>query len=253
MQDVVIFLGPSLPPSEAEEFLSSSDSSRVLYCPPIKRGDITALLAGRYPFVSEHPLTQPLSPRIIGIIDGLFLETAAVGHREILSALRAGITVIGSSSMGALRAFELESFGMIGIGDIFHLYRSGTIESDDEVALVCDPVFYTSLSEPLVHIRITLKKLHDKKYITSYERDLLFTTAKKRYYPERTWDQLFEDLFESTLPPDPFPPEHESIAQTSILIDRIHELNELCQDYAVDQKRVDALALLEYIRENYIK
>jgi len=229
MQDIVIFLGPSLPQSEAEEILSSSPSYRVLYCSPVKRGDVTAFLSGT-------------SPRVIGIIDGLFLETAAVGHREILSALRTGITVIGSSSMGALRAFELESFGMIGIGDIFHLYRSGTIESDDEVALVCDPVFYTSLSEPLVHIRITLEKLHDEGHITPYERDVLFEAAKKRYYPERTWDQLFEDLSQPSLSAD----------QLSIPMDRVHELNQLCQTHAIDQKRVDALSLLEYIRENYI-
>ena len=222
MQDIVIFLGPSLPPREAEEILSSSHSCRVLYCPPVKRGDVTAFLSGT-------------SPRVIGIIDGLFLETAAVGHREILSALRAGIIVIGSSSMGALRAFELESFGMIGIGDIFHLYRTGAIESDDEVALVCDPVQYTSLSEPLVHIRITLTKLHDEGHISSHERDVLFGAAKRRYYPERTWDQLFEDL-----------------SQLSIPMSRVCELNELCRIHAIDQKRVDALSLLEYIRENYI-
>jgi hypothetical protein len=247
MQDVVIFLGPSLPQTEAEEILSSSDSCRVLYCPPVKRGDITALLAGTFPYASEHPLTPPVSPQIIGIIDGLFLEKAAVGHREILSALRAGITVIGSSSMGALRAFELESFGMIGIGDIFHLYRSGTIEADDEVALVCDPVSYVSLSEPLVHIRITLEKLYIEEYITSYERNLLFRAAKKRHYPERTWDQLFEDLSQSALSPEQFPSGHDPI-----LVDRIGQLNELCQEHGVDQKHTDALSLLKYIRENYI-
>ena len=252
MQDIVIFLGPSLPRSEAEEILSSSDFCRVLYCPPVKRGDITALLKGSFPCASENPLTPPVSPRLIGIIDGLFLETAAVGHREILSALQAGITVIGSSSMGALRAFELESFGMIGIGDIFHLYRSGTIESDDEVALVCDPVFYMPLSEPLVHIRITLKKLHDEGCITSFEHDLLFTTVKKRYYPERTWDQLFEDLSQPPVSSDQLSSEHEPAVQMPLLMERVYQLNELCQDHAVDQKRVDALSLLKYIRENCI-
>jgi len=247
MQDIVIFLGPSLPLSEAEEILSSSDSCRVLYVPPVKRGDITALLKGTFPSTAEHPLT----PKIIGIIDGLFLETAAVGHREILSALRAGITVIGSSSMGALRAYELESFGMIGIGDIFHLYRSGTIESDDEVALVCDPVLYTALSEPLVHIRITLKKLYDEGYITSFEHDLLFQTAKKRYYPARTWDQLFEDLSQSHLSTVQSS-DYEPGAEKYISMERMYQLAELCQDRGVDQKREDAVSLLEYIRKNWI-
>ena len=241
MPDVAIFLGPSLSIEEAQTILPSfvstprndadthrhSPSVTVQYYPPVRRGEITALLS------------RAEVPAVIGIIDGLFLETAAVGHREILSALRQGVKVIGSSSMGALRAFELESLGMIGIGEIFHLYRSGTIESDDEVALVCDPFSYVALSEPLVHIRITLEKLMNCGLITPFEREILFKCAKQRYYPERTWSQLFEDLF-SGPPPDttvPLSPE------------RIKELITLCQTYAVDQKRDDAISLLSYVRD----
>jgi len=131
---------PSLSRTEAELILPSGP--RVLYLPPIRREDLISAIA--------------LKPKVIGIIDGLFFQNAAVGHREILSALRAGIRVIGASSMGALRAAELESFGMEGIGEVFSRYRTGSIESDDEVALICDPVSDIALSEALVNIRITL-------------------------------------------------------------------------------------------------
>ena len=211
---------------------------------------MSALLSGRV-FHPHDEDSTPLSPHVIGIIDGLFLETAAVGHREILSALRSGISVIGSSSMGALRAFELESLGMKGIGEIFHLYRSGIVESDDEVALVCDPVYYTALSEPLVHIRITLGKLHSEGLITSNEQDILFKTAKKRYYPERTWDQLFEDLAHAPPCDERTSLSNDHLTSTCDSMTRIYELIALCQAHAVDQKRADALLLLEYIKEHF--
>ncbi|MDR2855430.1 MAG: TfuA-related McrA-glycine thioamidation protein [Methanomicrobiales archaeon] len=251
MHDIVIFLGPSLQQCEAEKILSSSVHCRVAYLPPIQRGDLTALLSGQLFPLHSDTSSPPLSKKTIGIIDGLFLETAAVGHREILSALRSGVFVIGSSSMGALRAFELESLGMKGIGKIFHLYRSGIVESDDEVALVCDPVHYIALSEPLVHIRLTLMKMRSEELISSYEHDILFETAKKRYYPERTWDQLFEDLIHSS-PSDHLVSQDGTSAYEPIPMIRVAELCNLCQTHAVDQKREDAIALLTYIRENGI-
>jgi len=54
---------------------------------------------------------------VVGIIDGVLLSDAAVGHREILNLLRRGIRVFGSGSMGALRAAELSTLGMEGIDE----------------------------------------------------------------------------------------------------------------------------------------
>jgi hypothetical protein len=44
--------------------------------------------------------------------------------------------IVGASSMGALRAAELDSMGMVGIGTVYQYYRDGIIESDDDVAIV---------------------------------------------------------------------------------------------------------------------
>jgi len=54
--------------------------------------------------------------RLICLIDGYFGNTPSVWHKEILFALKCGVTVCGSSSIGALRAAELHSFGMLGFG-----------------------------------------------------------------------------------------------------------------------------------------
>ncbi|MCZ7456292.1 TfuA-like protein [Streptomyces sp. WMMC940] len=69
------------------------------------------------------------------VIDGVFLQSRAVRHKELLALLDRGVTVYGASSMGALRAAELEAFGMRGVVEVFRSYRDGVLVGDDEVAL----------------------------------------------------------------------------------------------------------------------
>ena len=59
--------------------------------------------------------------------------------------------------MGALRASELDTHGMIGVGKVYEWYRDGVIESDDEVAVSTNPDTFEPISVPLVNIRETLK------------------------------------------------------------------------------------------------
>ena len=213
MPDAIIYLGPSLSLDEAGMILPAGPA--VEYRPPVRRGDLSGAIAA--------------NPRIIGIIDGLFFENAAVGHREILGALRAGIRVIGSSSMCALRAAELASFGMEGIGEVFRRYQDGRIESDDEVALICDPVSDEALSEALVNIRITLEKGVALGGITATEASLLLNIAQSQYYPERTWGMV--------------------IRAADIPAERIEEIRRWIAHNRVDQKQDDARNALHYIRE----
>src|SRR5262245_17446347 len=111
-----VFLGPTLPVEAARSILPEA-----VYLPPVSMGDVYALLAQK--------------PQRIAIVDGLFERTPAVWHKEILFALSRGVRVLGSSSMGALRAAELHRFGMVGVGRIFDAYRDGVLCDDDEVAL----------------------------------------------------------------------------------------------------------------------
>ena len=57
------------------------------------------------------------APGAIGVIDGYFDGVPSVWHKEILWALSQGIRVFGGASMGALRAAELDGFGMTGVSD----------------------------------------------------------------------------------------------------------------------------------------
>jgi len=128
--------------------------------------------------------------RIIGLIDGVFFQECAVAHREILYALERGVKVIGASSMGALRASELDRYGMEGVGTIYEQYKSGVLISDDEVALLFDPEALNPLSEPLVNIRYNLDVAEKQGILSTDANAKLLEVAKALYYPERVYDQI---------------------------------------------------------------
>jgi hypothetical protein len=79
------------------------------YRPPAKKGDLLHLI--------------PMDVKVVGIIDGYFLQDYPPTPIEVYNLLRKkDLLVMGSSSLGALRAVELKKFGMIGIGKIFSLF-----------------------------------------------------------------------------------------------------------------------------------
>ena len=50
-----------------------------------------------------------------------------MAHREILAAVRKGVRVVGASSMGALRAAEMDTLGMTGIGEVYRMYKAASL------------------------------------------------------------------------------------------------------------------------------
>jgi hypothetical protein len=211
---VCIFTGPSLAPEEGRRELEAA------YLPPVAQGDVYRAALQR--------------PQAIGIIDGYFERVPAVWHKEILWAMTQGIHVFGSASMGALRAAELAAFGMEGIGAIFEAYRDGTLEDDDEVAVVHGPAEsgYRALSVALVNIRRTLAAAEAQTVIGAATRMELERLAKQRFYPQRSYQQLLRDATEQGLPAADLAALRGWLAHSQ-----------------VDQKRADALAMLRLIRE----
>lgn len=215
MRRVVIFTGPSLSHEEAHAIFSEA-----IYLPPIKRGDISKA-------VDE-------GATIIGIIDGVFHQHVAVSPREILTILKICV-VVGGGSMGALRAAELHDFGMIGVGKIFEMYRRGEIDSDDEVALIFNPITLEPLSEPLVNIRATFNKILEKNLIKREIIDNLLEIAKQLYYPDRTYETILEIAINKKILDE----------ITAKRIYRIIEANK------VNQKKLDAIDVVNKIKEIY--
>ncbi|WP_406535616.1 TfuA-related McrA-glycine thioamidation protein [Methanobrevibacter sp.] len=175
MVKVIIYAGLSIPFDEAKEILDSSENVEVIYKRPIQRGDLSQAL-------KEHP-------DIIGIIDGVFHQSSAVGHKEILNVMKSGIQVFGASSMGALRASELDTLGMTGIGYVYEQYASSEVDSDDDVAVMLDSETLEPLSEPLINMKYVFTNAVAENIITNEEKDELLSIAKKTFYPKRNYAQ----------------------------------------------------------------
>src|SRR5215211_2851626 len=155
-----VFVGPTI---KRDMVLSKIDAEVF---GPAARGDV-------YRAAKEEP-------RAILIIDGTFENNAAIFHKEILWALSQGIHVFGSSSLGALRAAELESFGMVGVGEIFQSYRSGEINEDDAVAVLHGPaeLGWPQVTRALVDIYATLKHAERSGVLSSSDRLIMEHAAK---------------------------------------------------------------------------
>jgi hypothetical protein len=209
---VHVFLGPSLPVEEARTILDAE------YLPPVKMGDVQALVRAR--------------PRVVCIVDGYFERVPAVWHKEILCALTQGIRVVGASSMGALRAAELCSFGMEGVGTVFEAFRDGGLTADDEVALVHGDAAdgYRALSEPLVNIRDGLSLAEARGLVSLTEREALVEAARATFYPERSWPRVVRDA--------------QAFGMDA---ERIERLRSFLAEERPNVKRRDAVAALTYV------
>jgi hypothetical protein len=128
----------------------------------------------------------------IGIVDGYFGNTPSIWHKEILFAISEGVEVIGAGSMGALRAAELFQFGMVGIGRIFRLFRSGLWTDDDEVAVIhaTEELDFRPLSEAMANIRFTFHKLRRQGLVERGIETELTARLKAKHFSERTGDEV---------------------------------------------------------------
>jgi hypothetical protein len=173
------FAGPSLPAAEIHAACASLPAEVYVF-PPVQQGDLVRCF---------HDL-----PEILGIIDGCFHQVPAVQHKEILLALDNGVRVLGAASLGALRAAELDSFGMEGIGEIYRLYKEGAIDGDDDVALVhaSQEDGFRPLTEALVNVRHHLELARNRGVITARTYAVLLASAKGLHYTERTYQAVLQ-------------------------------------------------------------
>ncbi len=208
---IVIYTGLSISFDEAKTIIDAE------YLPPIKRGDIDELLSNNDDI------------EIIGIIDGVFHQSPAVAHKEILKALKKGITVVGGASMGALRACELYPYGMIGVGNIFNDYKEEIIDSDDDVAVSLNPETLEQMSESWINIKYNLDFAKEDNIITKKEEEELLEIAKNTYYPKRSFNYI--------------------IKKSNLDNKKIDTLLNYIKDKKFDVKYEDAKKVIKYIKE----
>ncbi len=213
----VVFLGPTLPHEEAARVLDAT------YLPPARQGDV-------FRAVSAY------RPRVVGLIDGAFLDVPAVWHRELLWAMSEGVHVLGAASMGALRAVELAPLGMRGVGRIFEAFRDGRwptddspFEDDDEVAVIHAPLEAGArpLSDALVDLRATLDGAVMADVIDRAAARSLVATMKAIHFARRSFARLHEE------------------AQIRLGGVTAVRLTDWLARNRVSQKRLDAIVLLQ--------
>ncbi len=211
--NVIVFTGPTLSKEAARAELEAT------YLPPAAQGD-----------VYRAALNRPVA---IGIIDGVFDHVPSVWHKEVLWAMSEGIHVFGSASMGALRAAELAAFGMIGVGEIFRNYQNGSLEDDDEVAVVhgTREDGFCAMSDAMVNIRQTLLRAENDRVLDPAVRAALERIAKSLPYPDRSYARVFEIAAQSDLPAS-----------------EVDAFRAWLPDGKIDQKRNDAVTMLRQMR-----
>jgi hypothetical protein len=210
----VIFAGPSLPPR-----LRPAGTPGIEWRPPVRQGEL-------YRAALAHPA-------VIGVVDGYFEVVPTVWHKEILWAMAHGIHVFGAASIGALRAAELDTFGMQGIGRIYEAYRNGALQDDDEVAVLHGPeeLGYPPLTEAMVNIRATLDAAARSSILAQDIADSMTAIAKATFYKERSWQAVLERA-----------------AQAGFPADALRAFADWLPSGRIDQKRLDAEGMLAAIR-----
>ncbi|RUR14104.1 TfuA-like protein [Legionella sp. km772] len=200
MHKTIVFLETSLTHDSALQLLQDAT-----YVRSIKMGDVLKAIQEGY--------------RRVVIIDGNFSWVPSVWHKEILIALDYGLEVWGAASMGALRAAELDAFGMKGYGRIYERYKNEEIDGDDEVALVYSK-YNQEQTIPLVNIRFTLEQ------IDIPNKGLVLEAIRAIYFAERTWGK---------------------IAQTVS-----YEICDQIKTHYIDAKKEDAASLLLYLNQQHL-
>lgn len=170
---IKVYAGLSAHSSEVRSILPTAR-----YAPPVQRGDILSDI--------EDGVSSIL------ILDGLFHQVLSVSPSEIMDALRRGIRVFGASSMGALRAAELEAYGMVGIGDVFEHIRNEDAFRDDFLGQVFSEAWPQIQEASVTHVEfeINLKSLLGQGRISRATYERLSALYAELHYTERNLPTL---------------------------------------------------------------
>lgn len=169
----LVFVGPSCPKDDIRQSLPDA-----LILPPVKRGDLY-----RYRILKFSHFI---------LLDGVFTNSPAVSPREVVDVIRDGAVVVGAASMGALRAADCAPAGAIGRGRVFRFFQRQILSSEDEVAVSFRPDQpFPPLSEPLVNMRIALRRAVMRRLIPHKDASAIIAAASALPYARRTWEASF--------------------------------------------------------------
>jgi hypothetical protein len=154
----IIFLGPSLSHDKARKIFEAD------FRGPAKKGDLLRLSS----IVDDTT--------IVGLVDALFLQDYPPSPIEVYQLmLNKNIILLGAASLGALRAVELEKFGMIGIGKVTFVEGEHHLQS-----------------EAMIDIRFNLFLAYRRGIINDMTKKTIAKIAKRIYFPYRNYTDILE-------------------------------------------------------------
>jgi TfuA protein len=131
---------------------------------------------------------------------------------------------------------ELEKFGMVGIGKIFELFKNGTTNADDEVAVTFHPGDGVSIqSEAMIDIRFNLFIAHKKNIIAKRTKHIIAKTAKSIYFPYRNYSNIIE----------------ETRTKFPELSRELDSFSSYINHHRLSLKEIDAIKVIKYIKVAY--
>ena len=216
----IVFIGPSLDIEKARKIFNAD------YRPPAKKGDFLRLLSS----INDDDRI------IVGLVDGLFLQDYPPTPIEVFQlVVKKNMLVLGGASLGALRAVELEKYGMIGIGKIFELYKKNKIAGDDEVAVTFTPENQQLQSEAMIDIRFNLFIALRKGVIDKDTRRAVVKVAKSIYFPDRNYEVII----------------NETKRRYPSFSDYLESFSSYISKNRQSLKEKDAIKLVNYVKKKY--
>lgn len=169
---ITVFVGPSLPLQQRVRLPQERFDLR----PPAARGELAALNETKLPGTS-----------IVALIDGLMVGAYGPSIDETRILVESGHIVFGASSLGALRAAELCSHGMLGVGWVYKQFVSGALHCDsDLLAALYGDRSGNPLTVPQVNIIYGLRELVRGGELSLRHAELLEGKLRRLTYQERT-------------------------------------------------------------------
>lgn len=171
--DTVAFVGGSLP--EVEYYFDEN----IVYTTPAEQGDMFMVILEGF--------------KNIILIDGYFYFKFPCTTFEVMLVLENGINAFGSSSIGALRAVELEKYGMKGVGYVYEYLKKHEIKPYHVVAQTYNE-HDAPLTIPLINIIYFLDCALSKGVINKDEFDNCLSVAENIHFTLLSFEYFFKRL-----------------------------------------------------------
>jgi TfuA protein len=177
-ESTLVFAGGSIRASDVEP-----DADR-LWTRPVEQGDLLAAVLDGFDTIL--------------IIDGYFHTKFPCTTLEVMLAIEQCVHVFGAASMGALRAAELEAYGMTGMGYVYDTLKQQDIMGYHLVAQTYQEDD-RPLTVPLIEIRYFLEQARAAGVLEPAAFQAALDAADELHFMELTWSRFFDGVADESL------------------------------------------------------